>query len=125
MALERMNPPELFTPTGYHHVVKDGNTVYVAGQVGIDKDRNMGEDAASQIEQTFKNLKACLEAAGSDLHHLKKLTIYLAHREDAPTYREIRSRYVPNELTGTGTIVIAGLADPKVRIEIDAIAAIP
>ena len=125
MPLERINPPDLFTPSGYYHVVKDGDTVYVAGQVGVDKDRNLGADAAAQVEQTFKNLQTALASVGSDLHHLKKITVYLAHREDIPTYREIRARYVPEEFAGTGTLVIAGLASADVRIEIDAIASIP
>ncbi len=38
MPLERFNPEGLAPAGGYHHVVKDGNTIYVAGQVSRDKE---------------------------------------------------------------------------------------
>ena len=38
MPIERINPSNLSQSGGYHHVVKDGKTVYVAGQVSRDKD---------------------------------------------------------------------------------------
>ena len=52
MSIERINPSSLGQPGGYHHVVKDGNTVYLAGQVARDKDgKTVGVgDAAAQAE---------------------------------------------------------------------------
>ena len=64
MSVERINPGAINQPTGYHHVVKDGNTVYVAGQIARDKSGNtvgVG-DATAQAEQVFRNLKSALEA---------------------------------------------------------------
>ena len=56
MAIERINPSSLGQPGGYHHVVKDGKTVYLAGQVARDKDgKTVGVgDAAAQAEQVFR-----------------------------------------------------------------------
>ena len=127
MPLERINPPNLADPGGhYYHVVKDGNTVYLSGQVGIDKDRNLAGDPAGQIEQTFKNVQSALTAVGSDMRHMIKWTIYLTHLEDFPALRDVRAKYVPDDSTPAGTlIIVAGLASPDMRIEIDVIASIP
>ena len=49
MAIERTHPSSLGQPGGYHHVVKDGKTVYLAGQVARDRDGNtvgVGDAAA-------------------------------------------------------------------------------
>ena len=43
MAVERSNPPALDNPPGYSHVVKDGKTVYVAGQLGFTDYLGLGE----------------------------------------------------------------------------------
>jgi enamine deaminase RidA (YjgF/YER057c/UK114 family) len=129
MPLERINPPTLVETGGnYHHVVKDGNTVYLAGQVGCDKDGNLAGDAAGQIEQTFKNIQSALTFAGSDMRHIMKMTVYITHMEDFPTFATIRAKYIPDYMTHTpaGTfILVAGLASPAMRIELDIIASIP
>ena len=127
MAIERINPPSLVDPGGhYHHVVKEGNIAYLSGQVGIDKDRNIPEDPAEQIEQAFKNVETALAAVGSDMHHITKWTVYLTHIEDSPALRATRARYIPDEVVPAGTlIVVAGLAAPSLRIEIDVTAYVP
>ena len=128
MPLERSNPSTIHQPGGYHHVVRDGNTVYIAGQVSRDKDGNtvgVG-DAAAQAEQIFNNLQVALGSVGSDLRHLKKLVVYMTHREDILAYRSVRSRFVPDDALPASTLILcAGLADPDFRIEVEVIASIP
>ena len=128
MPLQRINPSGMHQPMGYHHVVRDGNTVYVAGQVSRVKDGNtvgVG-DAAAQAEQIFNNIQTALGSVGSDLRNLKKLIVYLTHREDIPAYRSTRSKFVPDDALPASTLILcAGLADPDFRIEVEVIASIP
>lgn len=129
MTIERTNPSSLGQPGGYHHVVKDGKTVYLAGQVARDRDGNtvgVG-DAAAQAEQVFRNIMAALESVGSDLGHILKMTTFMTHREDFPAYRIARSKFLTDEetLPASTLILCSGLADPEFRIEIEAVAAIP
>ena len=57
MGLERINPDSICPAPGYNHVVKAGNTIYIAGQVGRNLDGSLaGTDIESQTEQVFKNL---------------------------------------------------------------------
>jgi enamine deaminase RidA (YjgF/YER057c/UK114 family) len=109
-------------------VVKDGSTVYIAGQVARDRDGNIVGvgDAKAQTEQVFKNLEAALAAAGGNLSHIVKTNTFMTHREDIPVVREIKAKYLPGDNSPVSTLVLcSGLADPNFRIEIEAIAVIP
>lgn len=128
MPLERINPADLHQPGGYHHVVKDGNTVYVAGQVSRDQDGNtvgVG-DGAAQAEQIFRNVQGALTSVGSDMRHIKKLNVFMTHREDIPAYRAARDKFIPDDALPVSTLILcAGLADPEFRIEVEVIASVP
>ena len=127
MPLERFNPAGLARPGGYHHVVKDGNTIYVAGQVSRDKDgKTVGVgDAAAQAEQIFSNVQEALKAAGSDMNHIKKLNVFMTHREDIPAYRAARAKFISDDALPVSTLILcSGLADPDYRIEIEVIASV-
>ena len=128
MAVERINPKDLAPPGGYHHVVKDGNTVYVAGQVARDKDGNtvgVG-DTGAQAEQVFRNIQEALASVGSDLSHLMKVTTFMTNREDIPAYRAARGKFLSDDSLPASTLILcSGLADPDFRIEIEVVASIP
>ena len=127
MPLERFNPEGLAPAGGYHHVVKDGNTIYVAGQVSRDKEgKTVGVgDAAAQAEQIFSNVQEALEAAGSDMNHIKKLNVFMTHREDIPAYRVARGKFISDDALPVSTLILcAGLADPDFRMEIEVIASV-
>ncbi len=128
MPIQHINPSTIAPPRGYSHVVKDGNTVYIAGQVARDRDgKTVGvDDAKAQTEQVFKNLEAALAAAGGNLSHIVKTNVFMTHREDIPAYREIKAKYMPKDNPPVSTLVLcSGLANPDFRIEIEAIAVVP
>jgi len=126
--VERSNPTALANPPGYSHVVKDGNTVYVAGQVARNSEGitvGIG-DFNAQAEQVFKNITAALESVGTDMSHLMKLNVFMTHREDFPAYRVVRPKFVPDDALPVSTLIFcAGLADPDFRIEVEVIATLP
>ena len=128
MSVQYVNPATMAAPRGYSHVVKDGNTVYIAGQVARDKDgKTVGVgDAKAQVEQVFKNLEACLASVGGNLSHVVKTNVFMTHREDIQAYRETRAKYLPSDKPPTSTLVLcSGLADPDFLVEIEAIAVLP
>ena len=79
--------PEFFNPEGiapspvnlYNHVVKVGNTVYIAGQVsrGLDGNTIHKGDAAAQIRVVWANLERAIQAAGGTLKDIVKTTTYV------------------------------------------------
>ena len=105
--VERSNPSALANPPGYSHVGKDGNTVYVAGQVARNSN---GETIAvgdfnAQADQVFRNVQAALESVGISMSHLMKLNVVMTHREDFPAYRVIRPKFVPDDALPVSTLI--------------------
>jgi len=128
MVVERSNPAALANPPGYSHVVKDGTTVYVAGQVARDREgKTVGVgDFSAQAEQVFENVRAALESVGSNMSSIMKLNVFMTHREDIPAYRVVRPKFVPDDALPVSTLILcSGLADPDFRIEVEVIATVP
>lgn len=75
--------------------IRVGNLVYLSGQASIDRDGaivGVG-DFDAQAQQTFANLKAVLEAAGSSLDNVVKVTIFLKDMANFPKILELRQRF--------------------------------
>lgn len=88
------NPSTVHPTTGYSHAVRMGDLVFVSGQVAMTP---AGEvvgkgDVRAQTEQVFANLQAVLEATGSGLDRVGKLTVLAMRLEDRPVIGEIRNR---------------------------------
>src|SRR5881396_1835639 len=124
-----INPQALGKPPGYTHVVEittPARLVYVAGQLGIDREGKLGSDIRRQAVQAFENLKHALAAVGADFRHVVKLNNYLVDRAHLPTFREVRDGYLAeNDRPASTTIAISGLAREGALIEIEAVAVLP
>jgi enamine deaminase RidA (YjgF/YER057c/UK114 family) len=124
-----INPDALSKPPGYSHVVEasaPGRIVYIAGQLGVDREGKVVGDFRQQAIQTFENLKAALAAVGADFRQVVKLNNYLVDVGDLPTFREVRDSYLPaGDRPASTTIAISGLARPGARLEIEAVAVLP
>lgn len=97
--------------------------LYLSGQVGAAPDGTIPDDAAAQAEICFQNIGAILRAADMAPADLVRMTTYLVDRRDRAAYMAIRDRFVGSPPPGSTLLVIAGLADPRYRIEIEAVAA--
>ena len=103
--VKRTNPPALSKPTGYTHVVEvtgPAKTVYIAGQIALDKDGKVvgAGDMKAQAEQVFKNLQAALDAAGAKFSDVVKMNTYITDMDKAPAVREVRARYFGDDDAG-------------------------
>lgn len=132
-AFRIFNPDTMAKPTaGYSQVaeVTEGKLVYIAGQVALDRAGNLvgKDDFRAQVQQIFENLKAAVEAAGGDFHHVIKLNYYCAESVDPaliPAVREIRDKYVNTANPPTSTfVVVKRLVRPEWMIEIEAVAVV-
>lgn len=127
-----LNPEGLSQPPGYSHVVtaRGGTTVYISGQVAVDATGTLvGEgDHRKQAEQVFANLQTALTAAGASFEHVVKLTYYVVNLSPEVTkmLRELRAGYINQARPPASTLVaVAALVDPRLLLEIEAIAVIP
>jgi len=128
--LQFINPPSLFTPPGFTHVVEitGGRTVYIAGQVARDQSFCIvGKgDFRAQAEQVFENLKTSLAAVGTDFMHVVKLNIYLVDMTQLPILAEVRDRYVNTQYPPASTAVeVRKLAIDASLLEIEAVVSLP
>lgn len=120
-------PAGVHPPRNYSHAVRWGNLVFVSGQVAVGPDGLIvgTDDIVAQAEQVLQNLTAVLNASGSDLGSLIKLTVYLTDRSFRPAFNEARERHLSaiGRYPASTVVVVAGLADPNWLIEVEAIAA--
>ncbi len=129
MSIKVIQPKNVHDTTAfsYSHAVKMGGLIFVAGQVALDAKGNLvGEgDVAAQTEQVFRNLKAVLEAAGSGLDKVGKVTVLTTKLEYRPIIHGIRSRVFKEvgRFPASTLAVVSSLADPRWLVEIEAVAA--
>lgn len=127
MPREVIVPPNMHQPGAYSHAIKAGNTIYVAGQVAMDSNGNLvGEgDCAAQADQVWKNIKSVLDAAGAKLSDLVKVTTFITNADNIAKVREARQRHLPEGAPPTATlVVISALANPRLLVEIEAVAVV-
>jgi enamine deaminase RidA (YjgF/YER057c/UK114 family) len=124
-----INPQALAKPPGYTHVVEatvPARLVYIAGQLGLDRDGKLSSDFRLQAVQTFENLKTALAAVGAQFQHVVKFNNYLLDTKYLPVFRQVRDSYLPDHnRPASTTIAIAGLARDGALIEIEAVAVLP
>jgi 2-iminobutanoate/2-iminopropanoate deaminase len=112
----------------YSQGIRAGNLVFTAGQAGVDPatQQVVAGGIAEQTTRTFENLKAILEAAGTSLAHVVKVTVFLKDIYDFAAMNAVYSAYFSQEdapLPARTTVEAARL--PKdVLVEIDMIAAV-
>ncbi len=127
MTIRRHNPPAVHSPVGrYSHVTVHplGNglkRVVLAGQVGVKKDGAIAGDLAAQIEQSWDNELACLASQRLGPEHLVKVVYFTTvNSPDAlKLSREIRVRKLGDVAPSSTYLVIAGLAGPDFKVEIE------
>ena len=97
--------------------------LFTAGQTALDPTtmQLVEGDVKAQTERICQNLKAILEAAGTDLESVVKSTVFLRSMADFAAMNEVYGRYFKHEPPARSTVAVAGL--PKdVQVEIDVIA---
>jgi 2-iminobutanoate/2-iminopropanoate deaminase len=108
----------------YSQAVKASGFLYLSGQVSLDSKTNefLGGDIRQQTERVLENIKGILEAAGSNLHHVVKTTVFLKDMNEFPAMNDVYGRYFTAAPPARSTVQVARL--PKdALVEIEVIAA--
>ena len=128
--VKRTNPPTLSKPTGYTHIVEvtgPGKTVYISGQIALDKDGNLvgAGNMKAQAEQVFRNLEAALTAAGAKFSDVVKMNMFTTDIDQIAAVREVRGRYFGDSTPASTLVQVVHLARPELMLEIEVVAALP
>jgi len=126
MPVEHIQPEGLPTPPTYSHVVRAGNTIYIAGQTSQNEQGEIvGKgDVTAQAEQIFSNLGKALASVGGDFSNLVKITVFVCDARYREQVAAVRAKYLKAPLPASTLIVAAGLANPDYMLEIEGIAVI-
>lgn len=122
MTKEFINPDTIHDTGGrYTHVVKSGNTVFIAGQVPLDTNGELvGDgDIEAQTRQVLINLEAAVKAAGGTKGDIMAITTYILKRDDLPGLVKARQGFFDNPPAST-LCIISGLGRPEFLVEIEA-----
>lgn len=110
----------------YAQAVRANGFVFTAGQIPLDPVTMevVAGDVAAQTEQVLANLAAVLHEAGTDWMHVVKTTVFLRDMADFAAVNAVYARVLGDARPARSTVAVAGL--PRdVRVEIEAVAAIP
>jgi reactive intermediate/imine deaminase len=105
----------------YSQAVRCGNTVYLAGQIGLDPaTMDMVTGIDQQIHRVFENLKAVTAAAGGNLNDAVKLTVYLTDIGNFARVNEIMATFFTAPYPARAAVGVSGLPRGAL-VEVDAI----
>ena len=125
--------PEYNSPFSAAYAIEGGRLIFFSGCCTVptyhkhphdpDEERQwLAGDFRQQTERTLNNIKAILEAAGANLHHVVKTTVFLKDLNDFAAMNEVYGRYFTAAPPARSTVQVARL--PKdALVEIEVIAA--
>lgn len=107
------------TEIGYSRAVVQGDWIFVSGTTGFDyATMTIADGLEEQTEQCLRNIDATLRRAGSTLADIVRVTYILPNGGDFRRCWPILRRYL-GEVRPAATMICAGLADPRMQIEIE------
>ncbi|MED3551708.1 RidA family protein [Cytobacillus praedii] len=118
------NPESIHTPVApyVHQIEVTGPCKWLtlSGQLGMNQNGTVPENAIEQMKVALDNIKKNLEAADMEIKDLTKLVFYLVGEFNAVERRKVISDFLEDHLPCTTMIYVVALAAPAFKIEIDA-----
>ena len=107
----------------YSQAIQIGDLLFVSGQVPIDPSTGamVEGDIKAQAQQSLNNLKAILNAAGTNMGAVVKTTVFLADMNDFAAMNEVYAQFFQEPFPARSAVQVGRL--PKdAKVEIEAIA---
>jgi enamine deaminase RidA (YjgF/YER057c/UK114 family) len=131
MKMSIINPSGLAEPTGYSNgiLVEGGSLLFVAGQIGWDRERRIiSDDFAAQFALALENVLAVVRQAGGDANSIASMRIYVTDKKDYTTqlkdvgsaYRQLMGKHYP----AMSLVEVGALVEDLAKVEIEAVAVI-
>jgi reactive intermediate/imine deaminase len=115
--------PDPYQPYFLSQAIRAGNLMFVSGQAGYGEDgRIVAGGFAAQGGQAFFNLERVLQAGGSSLGHIVKVTIFLTDMRQFNEVVRLRRKFLSAPYPADSIVEVTGLYTPEAVIEIEAIA---
>ena len=126
MPIQRLSSGSAFeTQMGYVRCVNDGNYLHVSGTTGYDyATMTIAEDVEAQAEQCLRNIETILAEAGAGFADVVRVRYILPERADFEACWPVLRRYF-GEHPPAATMLVAGLYDPAMKLEVEVTARVP
>ena len=108
----------------YCHGVRSGNQLWISGTVGVTADDHVPGDVVEQFEIAMGHLDGVLRAAGGESRHVVKVQIFLTDIADRAKINPVRERYFGPHRPASTLVEVSALVDPRMKVEIEAVAVI-
>lgn len=107
----------------YEQAIRAGGFLFLSGQVAIDPatGKFLAGDVAAQTRRALENLKAVLDAGGSSLSRVVRVSVYLADMADFARMNEVYMEFFGDARPARSTIAVKALP-AGAAVEVDAIA---
>ena len=106
-------------------VAAGARQVFVAGQVGARPDGSIADDPEEQHRLAWANVLAILTKADMDHSNIVDGHVFITDRNHISLYRRVRDEVLKGHKPAATLLIVTGLADPKVVMEVSVIAAAP
>jgi 2-iminobutanoate/2-iminopropanoate deaminase len=117
--------PDVYEPYLLSQGIRMGDVLYISGQAGYGDDGKIVEGGfRAQGEKAFSNLRRALEAGGSSLNKVAKVTIFVTDMHHFNDVVELRRKYFSEPYPADTIVEIQALYTPEAMIEIEAIAGV-
>tara|TARA_B100001013_G_scaffold63380_1_gene33160 strand:+ start:167 stop:631 length:465 start_codon:yes stop_codon:yes gene_type:complete len=130
MGLEFVNPENAPAPAANYSnlaIVPAGyRLLVIAGQIGNLSDGSIVDGLEAQYEQSISNINAIVASEGGDSTNIARITVFLAEKPSArDRITAAMQKHFPSGRPAMSWIYVSELFSPEVKIEIEAIAAVP
>ena len=123
--MNRIPSPSPYAPTiGFSAAVRAGDWVHVAGTTALNGDGEIAEDAAEQTREVLRKIAAALRDAGATLDDVVRTRIYLTQASDWEAVGRAHGELFA-EIRPVASMLVTGLLDPRMKVEIEAVAYAP
>lgn len=110
----------------YSHAVEvppGARLLFASGQLGINPDDSIPEDAGAQTELCFTNIEAVLASAGMTLADVVRINAFVTDRAHLPAYMAVRDRLFAGTPPASTLMIVSGFAREIFKVEVEVIAA--
>ena len=111
-------------PVGYSRATRVGDRVIVSGTAPVWPDGSCPEDAGAQARRCVEIVEAALSQLGASLSDVVRTRVFITSATDAEAIGSVHGEFFRSTRPATSMVVVAGLLDPRWKVEVEAEAVI-
>ena len=123
MPIERLMVKGQMEPVSHYcHVVRAGDWIWLSGMVGVQADGSIPESTVDQFQIALDTIDVCLREAGGRADQIVKVQVFMTDISERAAINPIRQRYFGEHLPASTLVEVSALVDPRMKVEIEAVA---